>query len=119
MRSRFVGTLLTRFLGLTVLLMSAAALHAQGVQQKIEFYLDGKVGTELVKRGSYTIVYPETEQGTLEIKVGKKIISVPFVRQIITEPSDADKTSYRDNPDGSRSIASITPRGKRFTLVLQ
>lgn len=119
MRSRFVGTLLTRFLGLTVLLMSAVALHAQNAQQKIEFYLDGKVGTELVKRGSYTIVYPEADQGTLEIKLGKKIISAPFVRQIITAASDADKTSYRDNPDGSRSIASITPRGKRFTLVLQ
>jgi hypothetical protein len=27
--------------------------------------------------------------------------------------------TYIENADGSRSIASITPRGRKFTLVLQ
>ncbi|MBI1762557.1 MAG: hypothetical protein HYR56_14080 [Acidobacteria bacterium] len=72
---------------------------AQG-QQKVEFYLDGKVGTEVVKKGTYTVTVPEGEQGTLEIKVGKKVIAAT------------------DNGDGTRSIASITPKGKKYTLVI-
>ncbi|MEP7272172.1 MAG: hypothetical protein ABI882_11775 [Acidobacteriota bacterium] len=118
MRNRFMATFVARFFTVALVLLSAVALQAQGLQQKIEFYLDGKVGTEVVKKGSYTISYPDADQGTLEVKIGKKIISSPFTRQPADVEAAADKMSYRDNADGTRSIASITPRGKKFTLVL-
>lgn len=102
--------------------LAAAALVgtslAQG-QQKVEFYLDGKVGSELVKKGTYTVTVPEGEQGQLEIKVGKKVIAANVTKKQIEQAPDADKMTYKDNGDGTRSIATITPRGKKFTLVIE
>lgn len=119
MRKGMMRVFAVRFLGLALVLGAAVGLHAQGLQQKIEFYLDGKIGTEMIKKGSYTISYPDADQGTLEIKIGKKVISVPFTRTEIGAASDSDRMTYRDNGDGTRSVATITPRGKKFTLVLQ
>ena len=119
MRRRFVKMMSLRFLTLAVVLGSAVALNAQGLQQKVEFYLDGKVGADVVKKGTYTISYPDADQGTLEIKSGKKIISIPFTRQTRDGEAPVDRMTYRDNPDGTRSVATITPRGRKFTLVLQ
>lgn len=90
---------------------------AQG-QQKVEFYLDGKVGGEVVKKGTYTVTMPEGEQGQLEIKMGKKIIAANVTKQQIAQAPEADKMTYKDNGDGTRSIATITPRGKKFMLVI-
>lgn len=97
--------------------MLAGTSLAQG-QQKVEFYLDGKVGAEVVKQGTYTVTVPEGEQGVLEIKVGKKVIAANVTKQTINEAPSADKMTYKDNGDGTRTIATITPRGKKFTLVL-
>jgi hypothetical protein len=119
MHNRFMKTFAVRFLGLSILLGSAVALHAEGLQQKVEFYLDGKIGAEVVKKGSYQISYPDADQGTLEIKVGKKVVTVPFTRRAIPGEADSDKMTYRDNGDGTRAVATITPRGKKYTLVLQ
>ena len=104
---------------LALVLSLTSVLYAQGIQQKIEFYLDGKLGTELVKKGSYTLAFPDADQGALEIKVGKKSITAQFTRRPIPVESEADRITYRDNGDGTRSIATITPRGRKFTLVLQ
>ncbi len=90
-----------------------------GVEQKISFYLDGKVGNEVVKKGTYTVVIPESDQGTVEIKVGKKVVTAPFTKRQNNDSTDADKMTYRDNGDGTRTIATITPRGRKFTLLLQ
>lgn len=90
---------------------------AQG-QQKVEFYLDGKVGTEVVKKGIYTLTVPEGEQGVLEIKVGKKVVAANVTKQAINDAPAADKMTYKDNGDGTRSIATITPKGKKYTLVI-
>lgn len=99
--------------------MAAVGVLAQGQEErKVEFYLDGKVGTELIKRGNYKISYPEAAEGTLEVKVGKKVITVPFTRRELNEEASTDKMTYRENSDGTRSIATITPRGKKYTLVL-
>lgn len=102
-----------------VLVLSMVALAQNGVEQKVSFYLDGKVGSEVVKKGTYTVVIPEAEQGTIEIKVGKKVVAAQFTKRQNNNESDADKMTYRDNGDGTRSIASITPRGRKFTLLLQ
>ena len=92
---------------------------AQGkVEKKVSFYLDGKVGSELVKKGDYTVTIPEGEQGTVAIKVGKKVVTAAFTKKANTNEAEADKMTYRENADGTRSIASITPRGQKFTLVL-
>ena len=89
------------------------------IEQKVSFYLDGKIGTELVKKGTYTVVIPETEQGAVEIKVGKKTVTAQFTKRQNQEEAEADKMTYRDNGDGTRAIATITPRGRKFTLLLQ
>jgi preprotein translocase subunit YajC len=89
------------------------------VEQKVSFYLDGKVGNEVVKKGTYTVIIPETDQGVFEIKVGKKTITAQFTMRLNKEEAEADKMTYRDNGDGARVIASITPRGRKFTLLLQ
>jgi hypothetical protein len=102
------------------LIFSIVALAQQKpVEQKVSFYLDGKIGTELVKKGTYTVVIPETEQGSVEIKVGKKTITAQFTKRQNQEEAEADKMTYRDNGDGTRAIATITPRGRKFTLLLQ
>ncbi len=101
------------------LVLGVVALAQSGVEQKVSFYLDGKVGNELVKKGTYTVVIPEAEQGTVEIKVGKKTVTAQFTRRQNNTESDADRMTYRDNGDGTRTIASITPRGRKFTLLLQ
>ena len=110
---------------LTILAMVAAlafsvvALAQKPVEQKVSFYLDGKIGNEVVKKGTYTMVIPEADQGSVEIKVGKKTITAPFTRRQNNEAAEADKMTYRDNGDGTRAIATITPRGRKFTLLLQ
>ncbi|HEX5082189.1 MAG TPA: hypothetical protein VFY40_09090 [Blastocatellia bacterium] len=102
------------------LFLSVVALAQQKpVEQKVSFYLDGKIGTELVKKGTYTVLIPETEQGSVEIKVGKKTITAQFTKRQNQEAAEADKMTYRDNGDGTRAIATITPRGRKFTLLLQ
>jgi hypothetical protein len=98
---------------------SVIALAQNNVEQKVSFYLDGKVGNEVVKKGTYTVVIPEADQGAFEIKVGKKIITAQFTKRQNKEEAEADKMTYRDNGDGTRTIATITPRGRRFTLLLQ
>ena len=119
MYKNYSGRILGRFLAVTLVLFSAVALQAQGLQQKIEFLLDGKIGTEVVKKGNYTISFPDADSGNLEIKVGKKVVTAPFTRQPLEIEAVSDKMSYRDNPDGSRQIASITLRGRKYAFVLQ
>jgi hypothetical protein len=119
MLNRTTNKVVTGALALAATLILGVAVFAQnGVEQKISFYLDGKVGNEVVKKGTYTVVIPAAEQGTVEIKVGKKTVTAPFTKRQNDTESDADKMTYRDNGDGTRTIASITPRGRNFTLVL-
>jgi hypothetical protein len=101
------------------LVFGVVALAQQPVEQKVSFYLDGKIGPETVKKGTYTVIIPETDQGSIEIKVGKKTVTAQFTRRQNKEEAEADKMTYRDNGDGTRVIASITPRGRKFTLLLQ
>ncbi|MGH9756054.1 MAG: hypothetical protein ACREA2_25005 [Blastocatellia bacterium] len=98
---------------------SVIALAQNTVEQKVSFYLDGKVGSEVVKKGTYTVVIPETDQGAFEVKIGKKTVTAQFTKRQNKEEAEADKMTYRDNGDGTRTIATITPRGRRFTLLLQ
>lgn len=107
------------FLALAVAAVLTVAVAAQAkVEKKVSFYLDGKVGNELVKKGTYTVAIPDSEQGTVEIKVGKKVVTAQFTKKSNANQADADKMTYRENADGTRSVASITPRGQKFTLVL-
>jgi hypothetical protein len=101
------------------LAFSVGAWAQQNVEQKVSFYLDGKVGDELVKKGTYTLVIPEADQGAFEIRVGKKNVTAPFTKRQNEKEAEADKMTYRDNGDGTRTIATITPRGRKFTLLLQ
>lgn len=102
-----------------VLSVVALAQAQKPVEQKVSFYLDGKIGSEVVKKGTYTVVIPEADQGAVEIKVGKKTISAQFTKRQNKEEAEADKMTYRDNGDGTRVIATITPRGRKFTLLLE
>jgi len=101
------------------LVFSVVTLAQNNIEQKVSFYLDGKIGNEVVKKGTYTVVIPEAEQGTVEIKIGKKTVTTQFTKRENKDNSDADKMTYRDNGDGTRTIATITPRGRKFTLLLQ
>jgi hypothetical protein len=103
----------------TALAFSVVAIAQQPFEQKVSFYLDGKVGNEVVKKGTYTLVIPESDQGAFEIKVGKKTITAQFTKRQNKEEAGADKMTYRDNGDGTRVIATITPRGRKFTLLLE
>jgi hypothetical protein len=107
----FFGLALSVALGVTVIAQNSS-------EQKLEFYLDGKVGSEVVKKGSYKVVIPEAEQGTIEIKVGKKVVTAPYVKRSIQNESERDKMTYVENADGSRTVATITPRGRKYQLVL-
>ena len=102
-----------------VLALGIVAIAQQPVEQKVSFYLDGKIGNEVVKKGTYTVVIPEADQGAFEIKVGKKTITAQFTKRQNKEEAEADKMTYRDNGDGARIIATITPRGRKFTLLLE
>jgi hypothetical protein len=107
--------------GFALVLLLGMGLGAHGQsnrEQKVTFYLDGKVGSEMLKKGTYTVSIPESEEGRLEIKVGKRSIVAPFTKRQNSTQAEADKMTYRDNPDGTRTIATITPRGRKFTLVL-
>ncbi|MCI0523822.1 MAG: hypothetical protein L0Y75_01035 [Acidobacteria bacterium] len=120
MFDRLTNKVVNCALALAVALILGVTVFAQGGdKQKIEFYLDGKVGNEVVKKGSYTVVIPEAEQGAIEIKVGKKVVTAQVTKRQNNNEADADKMTYRDNGDGTRTIATITPRGRKFTLVLQ
>ena len=61
-----------------VLALGIVAIAQQPVEQKVSFYLDGKIGNEVVKKGTYTLVIPESDQGAFEIKVGKKTVTAQF-----------------------------------------
>lgn len=100
-------------------IFSVVALAQQTVEQKVSFYLDGKIGNEVVKKGTYRLIIPEADQGAFEIKVGKKTITAQFTKRQNEADAEADKMTYRDNGDGTRTIAAITPRGRKFTLLLQ
>jgi hypothetical protein len=99
--------------------MMVGVAFAQGQQQKVEFYLDGKVGNEVVKKGTYTVTMPEGNQGQIEIKVGKKVVAANVTKKQITAAPESDKMTYTTHEDGSRSVASITPKGKKYTLVIE
>ena len=101
------------------MVFSLVALAQKPVEQKVSFYLDGKIGDEVVKKGTYTVVIPEADQGSFEVKVGKKTITAQFTKRQNQQEAEADKMTYRDNGDGTRVIATITPRGRKFTLLLQ
>jgi hypothetical protein len=103
----------------TAMVMSVAIWAQGAIDQKVSFYLDGKVGNELIKKRTYTVSVPDGEQGTIEIKVGKKVVTTPFTKRQNSAEADADKMTYRDNGDGTRTIATITPRGRKFTLLLE
>ena len=115
MKSRSAGSVLLAAL----IIAAATVIYAQGLEHKVDFYLEGKVGTEIVKPGSYTVSYPDADTGSLQIKVGKKLVTSPFKRQPVDATANVDKMTYSENADGSRAIATITPRGKKYTLVLQ
>ena len=107
------------FFGLVLgVVFSVAAIAQNSSEQKLEFYLDGKVGSEVVKKGAYKVVIPEAEQGTIEIKVGKKVVTAQYVKRAIQGESERDKMTYVENADGSRTVATITPRGRKYQLVL-
>ena len=114
-----INRISNKVLALALTAALSVAVAAQGkVEKKVAFLLDGKVGTELVKKGDYTVTIPEAEQGTVEIKVGKKVVTSQYTKKQNTNEAEADKMTYRENADGTRSVASITPRGQKFTLVL-
>ncbi|QQS46304.1 MAG: hypothetical protein IPM66_20700 [Acidobacteriota bacterium] len=100
-----------------ILAISAAAQST--VSQKFTFLVDGKIGNEVVKKGAYKINYTDAETGTIEIKVGSKVLTIPFTRRQNDAESNIDRATYNQLDDGSRAIATITPRGKNFTLVLE
>jgi len=104
---------------IAALAFSIVATAQQPVEQKVSFYLDGKIGGDMVKKGTYTLVIPEADQGAFEIKVGKKTVTAQFTKRQNKDEAEADKMTYRDNGDGTRTIATITPRGRKFTLLLQ
>ena len=79
MINRLSQKMVSGVLALAVALTLGVVAYA-GVEQKVSFYLDGKVGTETIKKGEYKIVIPEAEQGTVEIKVGKKTIAAQSAR---------------------------------------
>lgn len=119
MFTRMSNKVLNGALALAATAVLGVAVMAQGtVEKKVSFYLDGKVGNELVKKGTYTVAIPEADQGTVEIKVGKKVVAAQFTKRQNAAEADADKMTYRDNGDGTRTIATITPRGQKYTLVL-
>lgn len=103
----------------TALTLGIAGYAQNGIEQKVTFYLDGKIGAETIKKGDYKVVIPGAETGQVEIKVGKKTVAAQFTKRQNTSAADADKMTYRDNGDGTRTIATITPRGQKFTLVLE
>jgi hypothetical protein len=105
--------------GFFVSAMLVGAAFAQGQQQKVEFYLDGKVGSEVVKKGTYTVKVPEGNQGQIEIKVGKKVVLANVTKKEIPAAPEADKMTYTTNEDGTRTVASITPKGKKYMLVIE
>jgi len=105
-------------IGAVVVGLSAVIYAQKGDQQKINFYLDGKVGNEEIKRGIYPVSIPEVDQGALEIKLGKKVVTAQFTKRQNASAAEADKMTYRENGDGTRIIATITPRGRKYTLVL-
>jgi hypothetical protein len=105
--------------GLFVSVLMAGAAFAQGKEQKVEFYLDGKVGTEVVKKGSYTVTLPEGNQGQVAIKVGKKVVTANVTKKDITNAPEADKMTYATNDDGTRTVTSLTPKGQKYTLVFE
>ena len=105
-------------IGAVVVGLSTVIYAQKGDQQKINFYLDGKVGNEEIKRGIYPVSIPEVDQGALEIKLGKKVVTAQFTKRQNASAAEADKMTYRENGDGTRIIATITPRGRKYTLVL-
>ena len=118
MLNRFSKSVVSALFALALIFcVSAYAQNAS--EHKVSFFLDGKVGNEVVKKGTYTVVIPEAEQGTVEIKMGKKVVTAQFTKKQNTAEADADKLTYQQNEDGTRSVATITPRGRKYTLVLQ
>ena len=111
--------ILSGLIALVVSVLMAGAAFAQGKEQKVEFYLDGKVGTEVVKKGNYTVTLPEGNQGQVAIKVGKKVVTANVTRKDITNAPDADKMTYATNDDGTRTVTSLTLKGQKYTLVFE
>ena len=109
--------ILSGFIALVVSVLMAGAALAQGKEQKVEFYLDGKVGTEVVKKGNYTVTLPEGNQGQVAIKVGKKVVTANVTKKDNATAPEADKMTYATNDDGTRTVTSLTPKGQKYTLV--
>jgi hypothetical protein len=96
----------------------AFGAFAQRLEQKVVFHIDGKIGSESVRKGTYLLVVPDVLEGSAELRIGKRTLSLPFRKQMIEQASGTDRVTYQMNEDGSRSVATITPKGQLFTLVL-
>ena len=59
------------------------------------------------------------DAGQIEIKVGKKVVTANVTKKEIANAPAADKMTYTTNEDGTRTVASITPKGKKYTLVIE
>ncbi len=117
MKSRMNGRTIILTMALA-LIFAIGAVAQSTVSQKVTFLVDGKIGTEMVKKGTYKVNYTDAETGTIEIKVGSKVLAIPFTKRQNDIESNSDRVTYKQQDDGSRTIATITPRGKNFTLVL-
>ena len=99
-------------------IMAVSALAQSTVSGKVTFMVDGKIGTETVKKGTYKVNYTDAETGAIEINVGSKVLSIPFTKRQSDSQASTDRVTYTQLEDGSRSVATITLQGTNFTMVL-
>jgi acetylornithine/succinyldiaminopimelate/putrescine aminotransferase len=84
-------------------------LNTDLIEAREDFKASGKVP-------SIWITQQLMNAGLLVVPAGPKVLR--WLPPMNTTEAEADKMTYRENADGTRSIASITPRGQKFTLVL-
>ncbi len=100
------------------LAIMASMVMGQAIEQKITLHIDGKFGTESVKKGAWTLVVPDADQGVAELRSGKRVIKAAFTRQALSEVAAEDKVTWRMEADGSRGVATIQLKGQKVVLTI-
>ena len=93
--------------------LAALPVNAQQVDKSITINREGKVGDQLLAKGSYTIKFTEDKGGELVILKGKKeVAKASYGITKLSEPARENAVAYTLGSDGSYQIKRIEFKGK-------
>ncbi|HJQ70974.1 MAG TPA: hypothetical protein VKA70_18505 [Blastocatellia bacterium] len=100
--------------------LAALPINAQQVDKTVTINRDGKVGDQMLAKGSYTIKFVEDKDGELVILKGKKeVAKASYELTKLSEPARENAVAYTLASDGSYQVKRFEFKGKDTALAVK